>query len=87
MRGVSNIIRIRPAALAHDIEEKVAAAFRRNALLEAEQVAVETLGNAVILRGTVASWREREAAERAAYAAPGVALVDNRIQVRAQALV
>ena len=87
VRGVSNIIQIKPAAKAQDIEEKVAAALRRNALLEAEQVAVETLGNAVILRGTVASWRQREAAERAAYAAPGVALVDNRIEVRAQALV
>jgi osmotically-inducible protein OsmY len=35
----------------------------------------------VILRGTVRSWAERQEAERAAYAAPGVTKVDNRLVV------
>jgi osmotically-inducible protein OsmY len=38
-------------------------------------------GDSVILKGTVKSWAEREEAERAAWAAPGVASVDNRITI------
>jgi osmotically-inducible protein OsmY len=46
---------------------------------------VETEGDKVILKGTVRSWFEREEAERAAWRAPGVRKVDNRIVVSASA--
>jgi osmotically-inducible protein OsmY len=42
---------------------------------------VEANGSEVVLRGTVKSWAEREEAERAAWAAPGVTRVDNRITI------
>jgi osmotically-inducible protein OsmY len=42
---------------------------------------VEANGSEVVLRGTVRSWAERQEAERAAWAAPGVTRVDNRISI------
>jgi osmotically-inducible protein OsmY len=54
-------------------------AFRRSAELDASRISVEANGSEVILRGTVKSWAERQEAERAAWAAPGVTGVDDRI--------
>jgi osmotically-inducible protein OsmY len=57
--------------------------LRRAAEIDASRITVEANGAEVILRGTVRSWAEREEAERAAWRAPGVVIVDNRIRVEA----
>lgn len=87
VRGVSNLIEIRPSAKASEIRVKIEDAFRRNAQLDADRVTVEVVGSRVTLHGSVGSWAEKEAAERAAFAAPGVISVDNRIEVHAHTLV
>jgi osmotically-inducible protein OsmY len=81
VKGVSNLISIRPSNPA-EIKRKIEDAFRRNAQIDANHVAVAVSGGRAVLRGAVSSWAEKEAAERAAYAAPGVIGVENDIEVR-----
>jgi osmotically-inducible protein OsmY len=83
VKGVSNLIRLKPkvAPTPAEVKQRIEEAFRRSALIDASRVMVEANGGEVILKGTVRSWAERQEAERAAWAAPGVTKVDNRIVV------
>jgi osmotically-inducible protein OsmY len=82
VKGVNNRIELKPRVAPTEIKRKIEEALRRSAALDAARVEVETRGSEVVLRGTVRSWAERQEAERAAWAAPGVTRVDNRITIR-----
>jgi osmotically-inducible protein OsmY len=81
VRGVTNEIEIRPAVHATGVKIKIEDALKRDAVIEAKNITVETDGNKVILTGHVHSWTEREDAEHAAFAAPGVGSVSNLLTV------
>jgi osmotically-inducible protein OsmY len=83
VRGVTNLIVVKPKVSTQQIKERIVGAFRRSADLDAETVRVEAVDGKVTLFGKVHSWAERTEAERVAWAATGVSLVDNRITVAA----
>jgi osmotically-inducible protein OsmY len=89
IRGVSNLIAVRPRTQAKDIKSRIDAALRRRAdlaALDAQHVTVGTRGDTVVLRGQVHSWADRALVEAAAWGAPGVAAVDDELEVVADEL-
>ncbi|RFB76450.1 BON domain-containing protein [Methylovirgula sp. 4M-Z18] len=81
VRGVTNAIIVRPRASAGDIKHRIEDALKRNAELEAGGICVMVSGGKVTLDGKVRAWRERRVAEQAAWAAPGVVVVEDRLTV------
>ena len=81
VKGVTNLIMIRPHPLPSDLKQRIEQALVRNAETDAQHITVEVQGSKVILRGTVRSYAEKQAAEDTAWSAPGVSEVDNRIVV------
>lgn len=84
IRGVRQVIdhlAVVPRAVGHDMRRRIAQALYRNASLDAKQIDVTVSGSVAHLKGTATSWLQRDAAERAAYDAPGITLVDNHIIV------
>ncbi len=81
VKGVSNLITIKPLLSPTDLKQKIEQALVRNAETDARHITVEVQGGKVILYGTVRSYAEKQEAEDAAWSAPGVSEVDNRIVV------
>lgn len=79
--GVNNMIEVKRLPAAANIKERILAAFKRQANLDAATVTVATEGSKVKLGGRVKAWNERGIAERAAWAAPGVTAVEDNIVV------
>ena len=84
VKGVINNIRLRKPSLitVSEVKAKIEDAFRRHAQLDADTIRVSLDDETLILSGEVHSLRERNDAEAAAWAAPGVTKVDNRIHVQ-----
>jgi osmotically-inducible protein OsmY len=81
VKGVSNMIRLTPRVAPSEVKSKIEEAFKRNAAIDASNIIVEASGDEVILNGSVRSWAERQEAENAAWAAPGVTKVTDRVTV------
>ena len=81
VKGISNLISVKPRASTTEVKAKIEAAFKRSAELDAKQITVETANGTVTLKGAVRSWAERTDAERAAWAAPGVKEVHDKLVV------
>ena len=81
VKGVVNEIELKPKVNATNVKAKIEDALKRNAEIDADDITVEASGGAVTLGGSVHSWNELQAVVNAAYNAPGVVSVDNRIEV------
>lgn len=81
VKGVTNNITLKPHVKAGDVQSKIEAAFKRSAEIDARRVNVTASDGKIVLTGNVRSWAERQEAERAAWAAPGVTRVEDRIAV------
>ena len=82
VKGVFNDIEVRPEVEATDVRQKIQSAFQRQASLDAKDIKVNVDHSTVVLQGTVHSWREKDDAAIAAWAAPGVTKVENKLQVQ-----
>jgi osmotically-inducible protein OsmY len=81
VRGVMNKIQLKPSVSAADVKTKIEEALKRNAEVDARRVSVWENQGTVHLYGSVRSYTEREEAEQAAWAAPGVLDVKDHITV------
>jgi len=80
--GVSNQISVKPPKVSvGDVKQRIEQALERAAELDAGKISVEAANGKVTLRGTVNSWTERDEAEWAAWAAPGVSGVENDLRI------
>lgn len=81
VKSVINLITVKPRTTAKDIQQKISSAFHRHATLDANQITVEVNGHKAYLYGTVRSLAEKEDAEDAAWAAPGITYIENHLKV------
>jgi len=81
VRGVLNHIAIKPKVSTIEVTHNIEEALRRSAEVDARRITVSARDGEIQLFGSVRSWFEREEAERAAWAAPGVSEVVDHIAV------
>ena len=80
--GIADEIALMPVPASKDIQQSIISAYRRNARLTMQVLSVDALASGiVILSGTVPSWVEQQEALAAAWSAPGITGVDDRILV------
>jgi osmotically-inducible protein OsmY len=79
--GVLNHVTVTPKSGQRDVQRRIVRALHHNADLDAGHISVTVNNDVVMLAGTVGSWSQRDAAGRAAGAAPGITRVDNEIVV------
>jgi osmotically-inducible protein OsmY len=81
VKGVVNRIDVKPPISTADIKSQILKALERGGQVDLKKIWVEIRDTKVILNGSVKSWVEREEAERAAWAAPGISDVVNSIEI------
>jgi osmotically-inducible protein OsmY len=74
LKGITNLITLNPRVAPSEIKAKIEDALKRMAEVDANRVTVSA-------EGGVVTWAERQEAERAAWRAPGVTKVENRITI------
>ena len=81
VKGIANDVVVKPQVNTANVQAKIEAAFKRSAEIDARRIHVAAHEGKVVLTGNVRSWAERQEAERAAWAAPGVTQIDDRLTI------
>jgi osmotically-inducible protein OsmY len=81
VKGVTNLITVKPRVTPSELKKKIEDALVRNAEIDANKITVEVQGSKAVLRGRVRAWAEKEEAARVAWSAPGITSVENLITV------
>lgn len=81
VKGLSNLIGVKPQVKEKDVAKRIKDALRRHADREADRIMVAATGGVVTLDGKVDTWTERAEVEQAAWSAPGVSRVEDRLLV------
>ena len=81
--GIIDNIQLKSLPAPSDLGLRIQDALTRQAMREAKRMDISVLGGVVTLSGHVHSWAESNAAEGAAWSAPGVSRVNNQLSVEA----
>ena len=82
IRGIHNVITLRPRVTPAQVRERIVGALRRSAEVEANGIRVDVRdGGTITLEGRVDNWAERAAVEQAVWSAPGVKSVVDRLVI------
>jgi len=81
VKGVTNLIRLKPTPTRSIVKDAIRKALERSADVEAEAINIITEGDHIILKGKVRSWGERNEVEKAVWATPGVVDVKDELIV------
>jgi osmotically-inducible protein OsmY len=81
VRRLINEIALSSRASAEDTKDRIAAALKRNAVIDADNINVQSSGTTVTLTGRVGSWDEKHQAELTAWASPHVTSVRNLLVI------
>jgi len=81
--GIIDNIQLKSSPAPSDLGVRIQDALTRQAVREAKRMDISVLGGVVTLSGHVHSWAESNAAEGAAWSAPGVSRVNNQLSVEA----
>ncbi|ANE49567.1 BON domain-containing protein [Flavisolibacter tropicus] len=84
IKAVNNNLTIKPMLSSENISRKISEALHRSATIDAQRISVEVIGTKAVLKGKVRSFAERDDAEDAAWAAPGITSVENKLDLESE---